>query len=138
MPGTSTVLRDRNLNYTRGTAPPAPPVTRYIGLFTSATGPGGEGTEVTGGAYARVAVTAATGWSAPVTDAVTGVRYITNTGTITFATATAAWGTVTHWADHDSATGGTRYLYNALPSPTLINTNDIASWPAGALRASIA
>ena len=137
MPGASTVLRDRYLNYTRGTVPSAPPATRYVGLFTSATGPGTEGTEVTGGAYARVAVTVATGWSAPATDAQTGARYITNTGTITFPTATAAWGTATHWADHDAATGGTRYLFGALPYSRVINTNDVASWPAGALRVEI-
>ncbi len=138
MPGASTTLRDRYLNYTRGTAPPAPPATRYVGLFTSATGPSAEGAEVTGGAYARVAVSASAGWSAPATDPNTCARYIVNTGTITFVTATATWGTVTHWADHDAATGGTRFLYNALPSSKVINANDVTSWPAGALRVEIA
>ncbi len=136
MPGASTVLKDRVLNWLRGTAFATAPVTGYVGLYTTATGPGAEGTEVTGGAYARVAVTSATGWAAPATDG--AKRYIVNTGTVTFPTATAAWGTVTHWADHDAASGGTRYLFGALPSSRVINANDVASWPAGSLRMDIA
>ncbi len=135
MPGASTVLKDRVLNWLRGTAFATAPVTGYVGLYTTATGPGAEGTEVTGGAYARVAVTSATGWAAPATDV--AKRYIVNTGTITFPTATAAWGTVTHWAYHDAATLGNRLLYGTLPTAKVIGINDVASWAAGNLRAEM-
>ncbi len=135
MPGASTVLKDRVLNWLRGTAFATAPVTGYVGLYTTATGPGAEGTEVTGGAYARVAVTSVTGWAAPATDV--AKRYIVNTGTVTFPTATAAWGTATHWAYHDAATAGNRLLYGTLPTAKVIGINDVASFAAGNLRAEM-
>lgn len=75
-----------------------PPSTIYLALFTAETGLESDNptAEVSGGAYARQAIT--------LTAASGGAS--TNSGAITFPTATADWGTVTHGAivDHVSNT----------------------------------
>lgn len=75
----------------------------YFALFTSdPTETGAAGTEITGGAYARVAVTASLAnfagtQSAGSTTASSGTGGTTsNNGTITFPAPTANWGSVTH------------------------------------------
>ncbi len=138
MPGGSSYVRNAVLNWIRGTAFPAAPVTGYVALYTSPTGPDAEGTEATGGGYARVAVTSATGWAAIAAEPGTLTRYVVNTGTVTFPTATASWGTVTHWAYYSAATAGNRLLSGELPAPEQVETGDVLSWAAGQLRAEMA
>jgi len=90
------------------------PATVYISLFTAAPSDGGSGTEVvsTGTGYARVAVTNnGTNWPS----AVSAVK--SNGAKIQFPTATASWGTVTHFAIHDASTSGNMLLYGELLSP---------------------
>jgi hypothetical protein len=83
----------RNQTYT-------PPTTLYLALFTAVTGlvsnnPSAE-VSTSGTAYSRqtIALNAASGGATA------------NTSNITFTTATASWGTVTHWAlvDHQTNT----------------------------------
>lgn len=79
-----------------------PPATVYLALFTAVTGLEADNptAEVSGGSYARQAIT--------LTAASGGAT--TNSGAITFPTATAAWGVVTHGAivDHlSNVTWGT-------------------------------
>ena len=65
MAAASDYLEDILFNwYFRGVAH-TPPATFYVGLFTAAPTDAGGGTEVTGGGYARAAITRATGsWTA--------------------------------------------------------------------------
>jgi hypothetical protein len=116
------------------------PATLYFSLHTAATTDAGGGTEVTGGSYARVSVTASLAnfagtQSAGSTAASSGTGGVTsNNGTITFAAPTANWGTVTHWAVWDASTAGNMLYHGALTTSKTINNGDAApSFAAAAL-----
>lgn len=98
------------------------PTAWYLGLFTSDPGESGAGTEVSGGGYAREAVTFT----------VSG-NTATNSGAIEWDAATASWGTVTHIAIMDAASGGNMIASNALTASKAIGTDDIIRVPAGDL-----
>jgi hypothetical protein len=88
----------------------ARPATVYAALFTTAPGETGGGTEVTGGSYARVAVTNnATNFPAATTVSGTGTK--TNGTDITFPTASADWGTVRGVALMTASSGGSAIAY---------------------------
>lgn len=126
----SNYLENALLNWFKGTAFPAPPATTYVALYTAAPSDAGGGTEVTGGAYARVGIAAA-GWSAISDNA--GSGRISNSGTVTYAQATANWGTVTHFGVFDTLTAGNLLRWAALGSPVAINSGTTASFAAGTL-----
>jgi len=114
------------------------PTTAYFALFTAASTETGTGTEVTGGSYARVAVTCSLAnfagtQGAGTTTASTGTSGTTsNNVAITFPAPTANWGVVTHWAVFDAASGGNMTYYGALTASKTINNGDSApSFPAG-------
>ncbi len=116
------------------------PATWYVGLLTSACSDSSAGTEVTGGSYARVAVTAGlTQWagtqSAGSTTASSGTGGQTsNNATITFPAPTASWGTVTGFGLYDASTSGNQWFCFTLSSSKTINNGDAApSFAAGAL-----
>ena len=84
----------------------------YVALFTTATTDAGGGTEVSGGGYARQLV----GLSAAI-----GAGGLTsNAADIIFPTATANWGTVTHIAIMDAATGGNMIMHSPLDASKAI------------------
>lgn len=107
------------------------PATVYIALSTAVYSDAATGsamTEVTGGAYARVAVTNnATNWPG----AASGAK---SNGTVfTFPTATADWGTVQSFYLVDAASGG-NILYGAdLTTPRAIANGDTASFAVGSI-----
>lgn len=104
----------RNVAYT-------PPAAVYCGLFTAAPGEGGGGTEVSGNAYARQAVTfsAASGGAS------------SNSATVTFPAATpSGWGAVTHFGIFDAATSGNLLRYGALQPSKTVGVGDALSFPA--------
>ncbi len=122
------------INHLRGTTFPAAPANVYVALYTSATTDSGGGTEVTGGAYARVAVPGTTAsWTAPSTAGVTS-----NAIAITFPTPTAAWGTITHVGIRDAASGGNLLYHIALAQTRSPLTGDPVSFPASSLSLTIA
>lgn len=98
------------------------PTAWYLGLFTSDPGESGAGTEVSGGGYVREAVTFT----------VSG-NTATNSGSIEWDAATASWGTVTHIAIMDAASGGNMIASNALTTSKAIGIDDIIRVPAGDL-----
>lgn len=115
-----------------------PPATVYVALLTAAPADAGGGTEVSGGSYARVAVTAAlTAWNATQGGATasTGTDGTTeNAATVTFPAPTANWGQVTHFGIYDAASAGNLLIHAALTTPKTINNGDAApSFAAGAL-----
>lgn len=89
------------------------PTAWYVALFTTATTDAGGGTEVSGGSYARTAV------SFSVTNNVAS-----NSANVLFPTATASWGTVTHVAIYDASTGGNLLFHGAASSSKLIDVGD--------------
>ena len=115
------------------------PAAVYIGLLTAAPADGTAGTEVAGGAYARVAVASSlANWSgtqgAATTTASSGTSgTTTNNAAITFPAPTAAWGTVTHVGIYDAASGGNLLLYSALGTPKTPNIGDPPAFAVSAL-----
>jgi hypothetical protein len=131
MAGKSNYLEGRVLDHLYGAVASTAPATIYVGLFTAAPTDAGGGTEVTGGSYARAAVTNnATNWPAA-----SGTPRMKSNGTvIAFAAPTAAWGTVTHFATFDAATAGNMFHWAALTTPRTIASGDGApNFAAGAL-----
>ena len=104
-----------------------PAGTVYVALFTSATTDAGGGTEVSGGAYARQDV----GLSAASAGA------SSNAGTITFPTATAGWGTVTHIALMDALTLGSMLMHSTLDASKVVNNGDTFKINAGDLDITV-
>ena len=116
----------RNTAYTR-------PTTVYLALYTSNPTAADTGQEVSGGAYARQAVTfgAPTPENYTIYHPTTGQqvtvskRTIKNSADIVLPTATADWGQITHMGLRDAATGGNLLYFGALETPRSILTNDI-------------
>ena len=104
-----------------------PPATVYVALFTSAPSDAGGGTEVSGGAYARQAVTL---------DAAAGGAS-SNSAAITFPQATADWGTVTHLALMDALTGGNMLMHSPLDASKTVNNGDTFKFEAGDLDVTV-
>ena len=102
----------------------------YVALFTSATTDAGGGTEVSGGGYARqlVGLSAASGAGG----------LTSNAADIIFPTATADWGTVTHIAIMDAATGGNMIMHSPLDASKAIATGDTFKINATELVCTIA
>lgn len=98
----------------------------YVGLFTAAPSDAGGGTEVATGSYARVTVTA--GWT------VSSIGHAQNTSDVTFPTASANWGTVTHFGVFDASTAGNLLMWGALTENRVVNTGSIVKFLAGELQ----
>ncbi len=114
----------------RGTAYTAP-ATLYVSLHTAACSDSSVGTEVTGGSYARVAVTSGTTNWANTQNSGTGVSSGTNGTTqnltvVTFPAPTANWGVVTHFGISDTSTAGNQLVCQALSASKTINNGDAA------------
>jgi hypothetical protein len=102
--------------------------TVYVSLWTSDPTDAGSGTEVSGGSYARTAVT----FGAPSN----GVT--TNSADVTFPTATASWGTVGWIGINDAATSGNLLYHTALDTSKTIDSGDIFKISTGNLSVTLA
>ena len=111
----------RNTTYTS-------PATVYVSLYTSDPTDADVGTEVSGGSYARVAVT----MGAP-SNGVTS-----NSADVTFPTATASWGVVTHIGIHDDLTAGNLLFHTPLDTSKTIDSGDIFKITTGNLSVTLA
>jgi hypothetical protein len=114
------------------------PASYYVGLLTTSCSDSSAGTEVSGGDYARVAVTRGTsawkGTHGSTTGASSGTNgTISNAGAITFPAPTANWGTITHFAIYDASTSGNQILCQSLTASKTVNNGDAA--PAFAIDA---
>ena len=136
MAGKSQYLENAMLNWMKGTTFPAAPATVYVALFTTAptNDAGASAVEVSGGSYARAAITTSTGWSA-ISGAPGAPGQISNGGTVTFATPSANWGTVLAIGVYDALTAGNLLYWNPITSQ-VINTGTVASFSAGNLVVS--
>lgn len=111
----------RNTTYTS-------PATVYVSLYTTDPTDADSGTEVSGGSYARTAVT----FGAPSN----GVS--TNSADVTFPTATASWGTVSHIGIHDASTSGNLLFHTILDTAKNIDSGDIFRIETGNLSVTLA
>jgi hypothetical protein len=101
--------------------------TVYVSLWTSDPTDAGSGTEVSGGSYARTAVT----FAAPSN----GVT--TNSADVTFPTATGNWGTVGWIGINDALTTGNLLYHTALDVSKTIDTGDIFKITTGNLSVTL-
>lgn len=101
--------------------------TVYVSLWTSDPTDAGSGTEVSGGSYARTAVT----FGAPSN----GVT--TNSADVTFPTATASWGVVGWIGINDAATSGNLLYHSPLDTSKTIDTGDIFKISTGNLSVTL-
>lgn len=108
------------------------PTTVYVALATSSGSAAACGTEVTGGSYARVAVTSSlANWAGTQGATTTAVSSGTsgqtsNNATITYAAPTATWGTVVEFCVFDAITAGNLLWRAALTTNKTINNGDAA------------
>jgi len=97
---------------------------RFVSLHTGAPGDVGSN-EVTGGAYVRQAATFTNSGNNPTVSA--------NNAVIQYPTATAAWGTITHFGIWSAVSAGTFLGWNTVVTPKTIDIDDIARWEVGKL-----
>ena len=102
----------------------------YVALFTSAPSDAGRGTEVSGGSYAREL--------AGLSEATGSGGTTSNTADITFTTATASWGTVTHVALMDAVSGGNMIMWSILDAEETVGDGDTFKINAGDLDVTVA
>lgn len=112
------------LNHTARGIVYTPPSQLYLGLFTTAPTFTGGGVEVSGGSYARQAVT----FGVPDNSGVSA-----NNGSITFPTATGVWGTVVAVAYFDSLSGGNMLYQGVVSTSKTVGIGDTANFAVGAL-----
>lgn len=104
--------------------------TPYVSLHTADPTDDGSGAEVSGGSYARTSASFATASG-------TGGSVATDAD-VTFPTATASWGTVTHIGIWDGPSGGQLLYHTPLDSSKTIDTGDIFKITTGNLTVALA
>ena len=111
----------RNTTYTS-------PATVYVSLWTTDPTDAGSGTEVSGGSYARTAVT----FGAPSN----GVT--TNSAAVEFPQATASWGTIAYFGINDASTSGNLLYHSPVTTSKAIDTGDIFKFASGSISVTLA
>ena len=104
------------------------PATVYVSLWTSDPTDAGSGNEVSGGSYARTAVT----FGSP-SNGVTS-----NDADVSFPQATASWGTVGWIGLNDASTSGNLLFHTALDTSKTIDSGDIFKIATGSLTVTLA
>lgn len=123
----SNYLENALINATLRATTYTSPANVYVALFTTDPTDANTGTEVSGGSYQRTAVT----FGAPSN----GVS--TNSGAVTFPTATGSWGTITHIGIMDSQTTGNLLFHTPLDTSKTITSGDIFTISTGNLSVTL-
>ena len=110
----------RNVSYSS-------PTTVFVGLYTSNPTDTNSGTEVTGGSYARQALS--------VTTASAGI--VTSSADVTFPQCTASWGSVGFIGILDAITSGNLLMHTALTTAKTIDSGDILKISSGNLTVTL-
>jgi hypothetical protein len=111
----------RNTTYTS-------PATVYVGLFLTDPTDAGSGTEVSGGSYARKAMT----FGAPSNGA------SVNSSAVEFDQATGDWGTIPFFAIFDALTSGNMLYHGALTASKTIETGDVFKFATSSVSVTLA
>ncbi len=128
----TTTLKNAILDLVFGQTSYTPETSVQVALTTTAPTLGTPGTEVSGGSYARETVANnKTTWSSAASGA------LSNAIAITFAQATASWGTVVGVEIYDAA-GTTRLAFATLSVSKTIDSGDTASFAIGELDLELA
>lgn len=123
----SNYLEDALINATLRNTSYTSPATIYVGLYTSDPTDANTGTEVSGGSYARTAVT----FGAPSNGA------SLNDAAVEFPQCTSSWGTVAYIGILDAATSGNLMYHTALDTSKTIDTGDIFKIAIGSLSVTL-
>ena len=126
----SNFLENALLNATLNATTYTAPATVYVSLWTSDPTDAGSGTEVSGGSYARTAVSFATASGTS--------GNVLNDADVTFPTATGSWGTVGWIGINDAATSGNLLYHTALDTAKAIDSGDIFKISTGNLSVTLA
>jgi len=126
----SNYLENAMLNATLNNTAFTTVATPYISLHTADPTDDGSGAEVSGGSYARTSASFATASG-------TGGSVATDAD-VTFPTATASWGTVTHIGIWDASSSGNLLYHTALDSSKTIDSGDIFKITSGNLTVTLA
>jgi len=110
----SNYLAQKLLDHAFRNTPYTPPATVYAALFTAKPTASGGGTEVSGGGYARKAITFGASSN----------KTISNSAAVIWDTATSDWGECVAWATFDAAVGGNMLSYDDVRGPRTIRRGD--------------
>jgi hypothetical protein len=124
----SNYLENAIINATLRATSYTSPSSVFVALFTSDPTDAGSGTELSGNAYTRKAVT----FGAP-SNGVTS-----NSADVNFDQATGNWGTVSHIGIYDASTGGNLLYHTPLTSSKTIETGDLFKIAASSLVVTLA
>lgn len=114
-------LQKKLLDHAMGKAAFSMPAAVYLALLTADPGEAGSlAGEVTGGSYARVELTSR------MDAAILGTGVSSNNTAVTFATPSADWGTITHLAICDAASGGNALFHGPLTSSQVVSNGSVA------------
>ncbi len=107
------------------------PQTLYAALYVSDPTENDTGTEVNGAGYARQ----------PVAFGQVGTSgaksLVSNAALVTFPQAGGSWGTITHYAIRDAASGGNLLAYAPLSVSKTINSGDRMEFPVGGITITL-
>lgn len=124
----SNYLENALINVTLRNTAYTTPTLVYVGLYTTDPTDANTGTEVSGGSYARTAVT----FGAPSN----GVT--TNSADVTFPTSSGSWGTVGWIGILDASTAGNLLYHTPLDVSKTISSGDIFKISTGNLSVTLA
>lgn len=119
MAAMSDYLENAWLNHVFRNVALASPAAVYLALYLDDPTDADTGTEVSGGSYARQAIT----FSAP------SGGVIDNSVIITFPAATADWGLITHYGIHDALAAGNLLVHSQIATQVLVQNGDTFSVP---------
>jgi hypothetical protein len=128
MAAMSNYLENALINATLRNTAFTSPSTVYVGLFLTDPTDAGTGNEVSGGSYARKAMT----FGAPSN----GVS--TNSAAVEFDQATGDWGTIPFFALFDASTSGNMLYHGALTSSKTIETGDVFKFASASVSVTLA
>jgi len=139
MSAASNYLESSLLNHVLTSTNYSQPSGRYVALFTNTSGNamanlqiGTTTDEISAGGYSRQSATFATASTSG------GTTSSAINATITFPTATADWGTITHIAIMDAATGGHVLFFGAVTTSKSILNGDTFQITSGNLSVALA
>lgn len=105
------------------------PTAWYVALYTVAPGETGGGTEVSGGSYARTAVTFTVSGTAPTT--------ASNSSAVEFPTATGSWGTIVAAGIYDADTSGNLLAFANLTTSKTVDSGDVLRFNTGEIDVTL-
>ena len=118
------------LDWSMTTGSATRPTAWYVALYTSAPTDAGGGTEVSGGGYARKAVTFAA--------ATSGAGTTSNTGDVTWTASGADFGTVVAIGIFDAASSGNLLWHGNMTASKTIADGDTLEFSAGNIDLTLA